>query len=163
MLGGLQDRRIAICATRGSDALRDAFEASGAKVEVLANGGMRSPDDWHSGNYAALVIGECEGEGRSRAVQLTREFLVAQKPIGVLPGGESLLQEAGGQAEDVVFSPATGAGNDADAMATRLANHMDESQVDEMSDLSFPASDPPAVSPSTIGPDRNGAHRDARG
>jgi putative intracellular protease/amidase len=123
-----------------------------------------------------------------RLLQLTREFLASDKPVAALGGALSAIIKAGGAAGRTIAAHAplkalletagathvdepiqvdgsliTAQGSvKADEFATALvrefSNYLDEHAVDEMSDLSFPASDPPATTPASIGrvaPDRD--------
>jgi putative intracellular protease/amidase len=119
--------------------------------------------------------------GDPRLVQLVREFLVSDKPVAALGGALSVMVEAGGAAgrtlaasgslksavEKAGGTPVdepihvdesliTADGSvDIEAFAKRVvsefSNRLEESQLDEMSAMSFPASDPPATTPSTVG------------
>lgn len=131
-------------------------------------------------------------EGQPRLVQLVREFFVSDKPVAAFGGALGAVLEAGGVAgrtvaaqgalksasekagatsvdepihADEALITATGEA-DADAFAERvvreLAVRLEERDVDEMSELSFPASDPPAVSPSSIGSAASDRKGDAR-
>lgn len=156
MQRGLEDRRIALLAAGDRAVVARALEAEGARVADLHGGMPTRDEDWHGGRYAALVIvdaGENVTIKEPRIVQLTREFLVSDKPVCVYGGGVQVLHEAGGVEEDALVVEAEG---DLKKFATRvvraLATQLDESQIDEMSDQSFPASDPPATNPASIGP-----------
>lgn len=125
--------------------------------------------------------------GDTRLVQLAREFLVSDKPIAAIGGGLWALLKAGGAAGRSVAAHGLlrialeGAGAtcvnepihvdealitaradaNLDEFARRVvrefSNQLEERELDEMSELSFPASDPPAITPATIGrvaPDR---------
>jgi hypothetical protein len=117
-----------------------------------------------------------------RLVQLAREFLAGNKPLAVYGSAVSLVIDAGGGAarslsgaeslrKNIEASGATfvdRAFNVDEALITaseratpeefaqlvarQFTDQLDEREVDEMSEMSFPASDPPAVSPATIGP-----------
>ena len=155
MLRGLEGRRIALFSRGDNEALRTTLTAAGAEVQDLAAGGM-SDEEWHSGKYAALIIGTCEDGGvvQPRALQLLREFLVADKPVAVFGEGLHALEEAGALREDVVYAeakPEQGFGR----LVAAFADHLDEAQVDDMSEQSFPASDPPSVTPLSAGPVRD--------
>jgi putative intracellular protease/amidase len=116
-----------------------------------------------------------------RLVQLTREALASDKPVAALDGALSMIMESGGAAgrtlaahgpltasleavgakcvdepvhvDDLLISAQGNADVEtfAAVVVRELSNKLEERDVDEMSDLSFPASDPPAVTPSTIG------------
>jgi putative intracellular protease/amidase len=123
-----------------------------------------------------------------RLGQLTREFLASDKPVAAFGGALAVILEAGGAAARTVVAhgplkaPLEGAGAtlvdepihvdgslitaqgsvQADEFAARVArelsSYFDEHAVDEMVDSSFPASDPPASTPASIGrvaPDRD--------
>jgi putative intracellular protease/amidase len=119
--------------------------------------------------------------GDTRLVQLAREFLVSDKPIAALGGGLWAILKAGGAAGRLVAAHGLlkialeGAGArsveepiyvdealitaradaDVNEFAKRVvgefSNRLEERELDEMSELSFPASDPPAITPATIG------------
>lgn len=119
--------------------------------------------------------------GDPRVVQLVREFLASDKPVAALGSGMSAILAAGGAASRSIAAHAplaaelegagarstadpmcvddglitAGSGMEAAAFGARLARelseHLDDRAVDEMSDLSFPASDPPATAPARAG------------
>lgn len=132
--------------------------------------------------------GSAAFSGDTRLVQLAREFLVSDKPVAAFGGALWALLKAGGAAgrsmacHGLLKVTLDGAGatcvdepiNVDGAMITARAdanvdefakrvvrefsNQLEERAVDEMSELSFPASDPPAVTPVKIGrvaPDRD--------
>lgn len=155
MQRGLDGRRIAVFAGAEGDSLKRALEGAGALVEVLSDGQSRSENEWHGGRYAAIVIGGGRDDDlEPQVVQLVREFLLSGKPVVVLGDGLALLEQAGGTDEDALIVPER-AGDGSDAAVVRLlSDRFDDSQLDEMSDQSFPASDPPATTPGSIGPTR---------
>ena len=153
MLRGLDGRRIAVFAGGEGQALKTALEGAGALVEVLSDGRSRPEAEWRGGRYAAIVVGSGrDDELEPRLVQLVREFLLSGKPVVVAGDGLALLERAGGAREDaIVVSGDSGLAGRSDVVRL-LAERLEDNQVDEMSDLSFPASDPPASTPGAIGP-----------
>ncbi|HYC53092.1 MAG TPA: hypothetical protein VEB19_18455 [Gemmatimonadaceae bacterium] len=150
---GLEGRRIAMLARGNADDLRTRLEDAGAEVCELFSGSA-ADEDWHSGKYAALVIGACTDSGTvdRRALQLLREFLVAGKPVAVFGEGVRALEEAGGLREDALVAESTPRGDFADRLVRAFADHLDEARVDDMSEQSFPASDPPSATATSAGP-----------
>lgn len=151
MQRGMEGRRIALFDASGvrSRDVAPALERAGAQVHVLKDG---DPDEqWHGGMYAALVVlGEAgpEFSGEPRLVQLVREFLVSDKPVAVLDVPPEAIQ-----AEETLLA-VRGSGDPrgfADQVVREFSNRLEEHDVDEMSELSFPASDPPAVNPGSVG------------
>jgi NAD(P)H-hydrate repair Nnr-like enzyme with NAD(P)H-hydrate dehydratase domain len=162
MQRGLDGRRIAVFAGGEGETLKTALESAGALVEVLSDGQSRTDADWHGGRYAAIVIGSGrDDELEPRIVQLVREFLLSGKPVVVAGEGLALLERAGGAREDAIVISGNVGGEGRSDVVRLLAERFEDSQVDEMSDLSFPASDPPASTPGAIGPTR-GADSEAR-
>jgi putative intracellular protease/amidase len=181
MQTGMHGRRVALVGGAEVAAVRQALIDAGAEVEELS----AEADDsrWHSAAYAALVVtGSLEGTESDRALQLVREFLVADKPVAAHGQAVKLLLASGGLAGRTVamdddfasLVTASGATTSQDAIYVdesvvtakgsadlaefaqrvikQFGERLEERQVDEMSDMSFPASDPPAVSPASIGP-----------
>lgn len=157
MQRGLEDRRIALLAAGDRSVVARALEQQGARVADLHGGLPTRDEDWHGARYAALVIVDADGTVTAREpriVQLTREFLASDKPVCVYGGGIQVLHEAGGVEEDaLVAAPEGDIAEFAARTVKALTSELDESQIDEMSDQSFPASDPPSTTPSSIGPD----------
>ena len=155
MLRGLEGRRIALFSRGDDGTLRSTLTAAGAEVQDLAAGGMNE-EGWHSGKYAALIIGTCEDGGvvHPRALQLLREFLVADKPVAVFGEGVRALEQAGALREDVVYAEANPE-QGFDRLVAAFSDRLDEAQVDDMSEQSFPASDPPSITPLSTGPVRD--------
>lgn len=117
-----------------------------------------------------------------RVVQLVREFLASDKPVAAFGSALSAILAAGGATGRSIAThhplgaELQGAGSTCvdeaicvdEALITagghapvaefaarvvqELSERLEERAVDEMSDLSFPASDPPAVTPATVGP-----------
>lgn len=149
---GLEGRRIAVFAGADAALIAGALEQHGARVELLS--ASTGGEGWHGGRYAALVITAASDEANEqpRLVQLLREFLVSDKPVAVLGEGLRLLERAGGTVDDAVLAET---GDDARGFADRtraaLAARLDDREADEMSEQSFPASDPPSTTPSSVG------------
>ena len=121
-------------------------------------------------------------EAAPELLQLTRECLASDKPVAAIGSAVSQLLEAGGAAgrtvaadgelravlegagatvaaeavhqDDALLTARSEAGAEmvAQRLVGALSDRLEEREVDLMSELSFPASDPPAVSPATIGP-----------
>ena len=151
---GLEGRRIALFAEPGSDAaeIRKELIAAGAEVNELPGDSGGSDDKWHSGMYAALVVvgdADAKTELHPNIAQMIREFLVSEKPVATFQANAEALQL------DESLVAVRGSG-DARAFArdvvSTFGERLEEEAVDEMSDLSFPASDPPSISPGTAGP-----------
>ena len=166
--------------------LAQALEEAGARVHRLASGA--SDEDWHGAKYAALVVEGAGADAEQKLQQLILEFLVADKPlVGIGEGVGAVLtaggvagrrvaavgslrdeaQAAGATCVDAAFHTdealitARGEGDPA-ALAQQvvgaLSAKLEDRAVDEMSELSFPASDPPAGTPASMGhvaPDRD--------
>lgn len=156
MQRGLDGRRIAVFAGAEGESLKSALERAGALVEILSDGRSRSDEEWHGGRYAAVVVGSGRDDGlESRILQLVREFLLSGKPVVVTGDGLALFEQAGGAREDALIVTGPAGGEGGAAVVRKLAERFDDNQVDEMSDQSFPASDPPATTPGSIGPTRS--------
>lgn len=168
-------------ANTGGTAIQQALEDAGARVHVLADDAQ--PDDFRGDLYAALVAVSSGESNDARATQLVREFMASDKPVAIFGEALTLLLEAGGSAGRAVAADAEqgavleGAGasladgpiNVDDALITAASSadvqtfantvvrafseRLEDRAVDEMSELSFPASDPPAITPAKVGPD----------
>lgn len=153
MQRGLEGRRIALYCGEGAegvDVIAGALERAGAQVHRLSR---EDPDEaWHGGMYAALVLlgGSSESIGANpRLVQLVREFMVSDKPVAAMGVPLDAIQV------DESLLAVRGAGDPepfARDVVTELATRLEEHDVDAMSELSFPASDPPSTSPTATGP-----------
>jgi hypothetical protein len=116
-----------------------------------------------------------------RLTQLVREFLVSEKPVAAMGAAMGLVVKAGGaagrtcavdeslraaletaggrsadeaiHADGNLISAASGANVSAFAatVVEELARALEEQDVDAMSEQSFPASDPPATTPASVG------------
>lgn len=192
---GLEGRRVAILADDDVDASelsepRRALEAAGATVRVVTpragtvrvQGGeaVRADctlDDCHASDFEALLLpGGAGARALARdpkAVQVVREFMIADKPVGAICEGAALLLAADAVAgrtvatmADLRSEVADAGGNWVDlpvrvderlvtgrssadlAHFTRAVVHefgeqIEESMVDQVVEQSFPASDPP--------------------
>ena len=166
MQRGLEDRRVALFAAGDKGRVARALQQQAARVALL-NGGIATRDeDWHGARYAALVIidaGQNASGKEPRLVQLVREFLVSDKPVAVYGGGIQVLHEAGGIEEDVLIAE-----RDVDLeeftsrLVAKLVTALDEAQLDDMSDQSFPASDAPSTTPVSVGRPKRQADSDSR-
>ena len=152
MQRGLEGRRIALYCGEGAEGVNHiaaALEQAGAQVHRLSREDRE--EAWHGGMYAALVLvgGSTESVGANpRLVQLVREFMVSDKPVAALgvpleavQVDASLLAVHGDRDPDSF----------ARQLVQELSTKLEEHALDEMSDQSFPASDPPATTPSTTG------------
>lgn len=161
MLRGLEGRRIGLFSGGGAAAteIRKELIAEGAEVTELPGSG---DDLWQGARYAGLVLVGPADEAAAagdRVRQLVREMLVSDKPVAVFDvDGASFGADPG-------MLAAEGKG-DARAFAARIvesfADRLEEGAVDEMSELSFPASDPPATNPGVAGPVSPDPRPDAR-
>ena len=199
---GLKGKRVAILAADGVEPRelaepKQALEAAGATTQVVApagdavtaKGGQSVHVDCtlaacHAADFDALVVPGGDAPRRladeQRAIQLVREFMLAEKPVAAICDGTSLLLaadavagrnvtgaaalkgavgEKGGTWVDLPVSVddrlVTSRGDEDLAHFTRaivkeFANRIDEARVDQTSEQSFPASDPPP-GPSAIG------------
>lgn len=156
-----------------------ALEQAGARVHILADEAQPGDFRGGLYAALVAVGRPTRAEGTARAVQLVREFMATDKPVAIVGDAVELLLASGGAAGRTIASDASrramleSAGATAvdtpihvdDALITAQAaadepefastvvrefsERLDERMVDEMSELSFPASDPPAVSPVT--------------
>ena len=165
------------------DEVRSRLQAAGASVVLVPS---EVPfENAHPSNFAGLVLLESAPDaGGPKAVQVVREFMVADKPVAAIGKGVSLLIAADAVpgrsiaapselADDVrdVGGSLAGAPIHTDDMlitarstkdlhifldrvARGFAAQAEERQIDQVSEQSFPASDPPP-GPGTIGGPRN--------
>ena len=186
MLSGLKGSKVAIlCAGEvdrtALDEAKRALSAAGAVPVVIpadiAIGSLRAAD------FAGLVLlGACAGDGETEpdAVQLVREFVSTDKPVGALGTAARLLIAADVVAGRTLTSSVElageihRAGGDwvdrpvevdatlitgrspadlpvfADRLVREFSQAIEERKADQLSEQSFPASDPPP-GPSSIG------------
>ena len=163
---------MVVAALEGSGALAHTLSAVDAKDADFYSGASAA---------LVAVGGPTEFKGDPRVVQLAREFLAADKPVAAYGSAISLILAAGGAAARTIACPESlkaplesaggtcaktplhvddtlitasdqaGAANFAAEVVRVFSSHLEERAVDEMSDLSFPASDPPATTPATVG------------
>jgi len=174
---------VASMSNAGGVPVQQALEQAGARVHVLTDD--TEAEEYRGGVYAALVaIGKPEAE-RAPILQLVREFMASDKPVAAKGDAIALIVKAGGAAgrrlvadaarrpdlesagattangpieiDDALVTASASVSDEefAAAVVRTFADRLDERAVDEMSDLSFPASDPPAVTPSSLGPDNH--------
>lgn len=149
MQPGLQGKRIALWAAEGAaaDDVQRELESAGAQVDLLRD--RHDEAAWHGAAYAGLVlVGSDKSPPDARLSQLARELMVSEKPVAALNVPADALQLD----ESLLAVRGTGdVRRFAHDVALQFAERLEEQAVDEMSDLSFPASDPPAVSPGIAG------------
>ena len=200
MAESLKGRKVAILATDGVEQVelvepRKALDAAGAETHLVTPKGKAiqafnhhekgdtleadaSLDDVHASDYAALMLpgGVSNPDAlrlEPKAVQLVREFMLADKPVAAIchapwllveadaVAGRSLtswpsvrkdIENAGGKWSDeaVVFDANLVTSRKPDdipkfneGMVRVFAQHGEDRKADEMSEQSFPASDPP--------------------
>ncbi|HEU4995948.1 MAG TPA: DJ-1/PfpI family protein [Gemmatimonadaceae bacterium] len=166
---------------RRADAVIKALVGAGAREDVLSTPGFSDSDFASGRYAALILVGDGGSQAPDpRVVQLAREFLASEKPVAVWGALRAILEAGGARGRRVagdaplratleqagatwVDEPmfvdeeliTAGAGVSGEEFAARVtkefADRLDERALDEMSELSFPASDPPAVSPSFIG------------
>ena len=166
MLRGLNGRRIALAvlgdnpdAEQQTGTVRRALEDAGAQVDTLAPG-KGGEQEWHDARYSGLVVVGAHGvpvDADARLSQLAREFLLSEKPIAATGSGTQLVAQAGGEPRVVGHADA-----DVSEFATRVvsefSNCLEDRDIDEMSEESFPASDPPSTTPvskAKVAPERD--------
>jgi putative intracellular protease/amidase len=167
-------------------AVQQALEGAGARVHILSD--ETAAEDFHGGVYAALVAVANARDTGAPVLQLVREFMASDKPVAALGDAVRLVVEAGGaggrrmaaasdaaelegagattssraiEVDDALITAtaAVAPGDFATAVVRAFSERLDDQAVDEMSDLSFPASDPPAVTPTTLGRESGGEAR----
>jgi len=201
---GLEGKRVAVLAGDDVDARelsepRQALEAAGAIVQIVTphagtvrvQGGQGESvradctlADCHAGDFDALLLPGGAGAqtlaSDPKAVQVVREFMIADKPVGAICEGASLLlaadavagrtvatmpelrtevADAGGHWVDMpvqVDERLVTSRGPADlphftrAIVHEFGEQIEESMVDQVVEQSFPASDPPP-GPTSIG------------
>jgi hypothetical protein len=178
---GLQGKRIALLGDRDRQ-VAQGLQGAGATVESLDDVVGDDPRWHSATHAALVVMAGLPDARADRAVQLIRECLLADKPVAAYGSAVALLLTSGGVAGRTIAAdpsmdhmlsaagatPAreplhddagiiTARGSVAIAefvrqVASRVGERFLERRVDEMSDMSFPASDPPATTPATAGP-----------
>lgn len=157
MQQGLQGRRIALVMLRDdadneqqAGVIRRALEEVGSQVDILKPG-RGTEQDWHGARYAGLVVvggatSDAEPAAAGRITQLAREFQLSEKPIAVLGGAVPVVTQAGAEAL-VSGHDDTDIREFAARVTRKFSNAFEDRDVDEMSEESFPASDPPSTTP----------------
>lgn len=157
MLRGLRGRRIAL-AIAGTDAdideqastIRATLEEAGAQIDPLDAGRTRD-QEWHGARYAGLVLVGNGSPEDPRLTQLVREFLLSEKPIAAVASASQLVRQAGGEPR-VAGGDDTSAKDFAARVVADFSDCLEDRDLDEVSEESFPASDPPATSPISTTP-----------
>jgi protease I len=178
---------------RALNDIRQALEAAGATVEVVLPNANRVMGASASEYAALVILDGDALRRDQRSLQLAREMMLLDKPVAAIGGGALLLAEAGAlTGRAVASSPELRAdiekaGAEAvdravhvdanlitaraaadlspfeDRLIQELAARAEQWKVDELSESSFPASDPPP-GPTALGGEgasRSSTDRDA--
>jgi len=162
--------------------VRSRLQAAGASVALVPS--EVSFENAHPSGFTGLVLLDTAPDAGVKAVQAVREFMVADKPVAAIGKGVSLLIAADAVPGRSVAAPSeleddvkdvggslAGAPIHADEnlitarsmkdlhlfldrVARAFAAQAEERLIDQVSEQSFPASDPPP-GPGTVGPPRN--------
>ena len=152
MLRGLEGRRIAL-AVAGADGdteeqastIRATLEEAGAQIDALDTG-VAAGQEWHGARYAGLVLVGTGTTKDQRLTQLVQEFLLSEKPIAAVASTGQLVREAGGEPR-VAGTDDMSDGDFATRVVADFSQCLEDRDLDEISEESFPASDPPGTSP----------------
>ena len=170
---GLQGKKVAILADGAEDAevahAQRALNDAGAETIVLATNDESHAADY----AALIIPSAVGGVPNARSVQLVREFMTSDKPVVAIGDGQRLLLEADAVAGRTLSAPAdmrdeiercgglvaeapsyvdeslisVRAASELSRVIGRLVSSMghriDERRLDQTSEQSFPASDPP--------------------
>ena len=162
-------------AEKSATIVRTALQAAGAHVHLLSAADAKDTDFLSSASAGLVAVGGArEFRGDPRVVQLTREYLASDKPVAVLGSAVAIVLAAGGAAARTMACPGsmrpalesagaqcvqapvyvddglisandTSAQEFANQLVRTLSTKLEEREVDTASELSFPASDPPAL------------------
>jgi hypothetical protein len=177
----LEGRRVAVVGSAtGAAMVVEALTRAGAQPQRLEKGEPEAQwhGGMYAG---LVLLGDEQAVGDARLTQLVREFLVADKPVAALGMALRTILESGGvagrqvAADDALRGAVEEAGATcvsapieveealitarsnvdvkefAERVVMEFSERLEDRDVDEMSELSFPASDPPAISPASIG------------
>jgi protease I len=167
------------------DDVRTRLEREGGTIVVVPRDVAH--DRVHPSDFGGLVVLDLpDGSVDPKAVQVVREFMVADRPVAVIGAGMRLLMAADAVAGRTVASPKELATDVRDLgadvvdgalytddklitarsasdmhvflerVAQSIASHVEERRIDQVSEQSFPASDPPP-GPGAIGASRVGS------
>jgi hypothetical protein len=182
----LRSAKVALLS--GDDAHADAIDEVRARLESAGGTIVRIPEEMpyelaHPSGFGGLILLDAFGadvKPAANAVQMTREFMVADKPVAAIGSGVRLLAEAdaltgrtvaapddladevrdiGGELADTSIHAderlvSARSGRDLtlflEKVVRTFAAQVEERQLDQVSEQSFPASDPPP-GPGAIG------------